>query len=162
MLSNYIIIVLNIVVVCKYTWHFQVHLNCNKDWCKKMRLTFLSMALVIRDWFLQFKVFLKAGQICYKTCSHSFFQKTNRCWDIFKNVWNKNFEKYKNCKKLQYHGRPGINPIFWLKCPMSARQMLFFASQGNKTLQKPSKIGPIEQFCTILSSIFKQVVGRQT
>ena len=45
---------------------------------------------------------------------------------------------------------------------MSARQMLFLASQGNKTIQKPSKIGAIEQFCTILSSIFKQVVGRQT
>ena len=45
---------------------------------------------------------------------------------------------------------------------MSARQMLFLASQGNKTLQKPSKIGAIEQFCTILGSIFKQVVGRQT
>ena len=31
-------------------------------WCKKKkRLPVLSMALVIRDWFLQFKVFLKAG-----------------------------------------------------------------------------------------------------
>ena len=45
---------------------------------------------------------------------------------------------------------------------MSARQMLFLASQDNKTLQKPPKIGPIEQFYTILSSIFKQAVGRQT
>ena len=45
---------------------------------------------------------------------------------------------------------------------MSARQMLFLASQGNKTIQKPSNIGPIEQFCTILSNIFKQVVGPQT
>ena len=41
---------------------------------------------------------------------------------------------------------------------MSARQMVFLSSQGNKIIQKP----PIEQFCTILSNIFKQVVGRQT
>ena len=45
---------------------------------------------------------------------------------------------------------------------MSARQMVFLASQGNKTLQNPPKIGLIEQFCTILSNIFKQVIGRQT
>ena len=45
---------------------------------------------------------------------------------------------------------------------MSARQMVFLASQGNKTIQKTPNIGPIEQFCTILSNIFKQVVGRQT
>ena len=40
--------------------------------------------------------------------------------------------------------------------------MVFLASQGNKIIQKPPNIGPIEQFCTILSNIFKQVVGRQT
>ena len=45
---------------------------------------------------------------------------------------------------------------------MSARQMLYLASKGNKIIQKPPKIKPIEQFCTILSNIFKQAVGRQT
>ena len=45
---------------------------------------------------------------------------------------------------------------------MSARQMVFLVSQVNKIIQKLPNIGPIEQFCTILSNIFKQVVGRQT
>ena len=40
--------------------------------------------------------------------------------------------------------------------------MVFLASQGNKIIQKTPNIGPIEQFCTILSNIFMQVVGRQT
>ena len=63
---------------------------------------------------------------------------------------------------MQKQERPGISPIFWLKYPMSARQMVFLASQGNKTIQKKPNMGPIEQFLTILSNIFKQVVGRQT
>ena len=84
-----------------------------KDWCKKNETGFLSIALVIPNWFLQFKVFLKAEWICYKTFFQCFFQKTNRFWDIFKKVWNKNFKKHKNCKKkLQNQERPRINPIF--------------------------------------------------
>ena len=63
---------------------------------------------------------------------------------------------------MQIQERPGIKTIFWLKYPMSARQMVFLASQGNKIIQKAPNIGLIEQFCTILSNIFKQVVGRQT
>ena len=38
--------------------------------------------------------------------------------------------------------------------------MVFLASQGNKIIQKPPNMGPIEQFCTILINIFKQEVGR--
>ena len=46
---------------------------------------------------------------------------------------------------------------------MSARQIVFLASQVNKIIQKkPRNIGHIEQFCTILSNIFKQVVGCKT
>ena len=44
---------------------------------------------------------------------------------------------------------------------MCARQMVFLAFQVNKTIQKTSHIGSIKQFCTILSNIFKPVVGRQ-
>ena len=36
------------------------------------------------------------------------------------------------------------------------RQMVFLASQGNKIIQKTPNIGPIEQFCAILSNILKQ------
>ena len=97
---------------------------------KMIRLVYLSIALVICNWFLQFKVILKAGWIGYKTCSYSFFKKTNRIWDIFKNVWNKHLEK---CTKIAINQeRPGINPIFWLKYPMSARQM-------HPRVTKPSK-----------------------
>ena len=45
---------------------------------------------------------------------------------------------------------------------MSARQMVFLAFQGIKIIQKTPNIGPIKQFCAILSNIFKQVVSRQT
>ena len=41
---------------------------------------------------------------------------------------------------------------------MSARQMVFLASQGNKTIQKTPNIGPMEQFWTILKQHF-QVSG---
>ena len=36
-----------------------------------------------------------------------------------------------------------INPIFWLKYSMSARQMVLLASQGNKIIQKHQKQGPL-------------------
>ena len=39
--------------------------------------------------------------------------------------------------------------------------MVFLASQGNKTIQKPPNIGPIEQFCTILKQQF-QASGRSS
>ena len=48
------------------------------------------------------------------------------------------------------------------KNPISARQMVFLVSQGNKIIQKLPNIGPIEQFCTILCNISKQVDGCQT
>ena len=63
---------------------------------------------------------------------------------------------------MQNQQRPEINPIFWLKYPMSPRQIVFLASQSNTIIQKTPNIGPIEQFCTSLSNIFKQVAGRQT
>ena len=55
-------------------------------------------------------------------------------------------------KITKNQARPGINPIFWLKYPMSARQMVFLASQGNKIIQKTPNI---EQFCTILKQHFQ-------
>ena len=61
------------------------------------------------------------------------------------------FQKYskqkirKIVKKLRYQERPRINPVFWLKYPKSARQMVFLKSQGNKTIQKYQTLNHFKQ-----------------
>ena len=64
-------------------------------WCKKMRPAFLSIALVTHNWVLQFKVFIKAGSICYKTCFHNFFQKIHRFLRYFQKCLKQKFKKKK-------------------------------------------------------------------
>ena len=101
--------------------------------------------------FYNLKFSWELGKFATKHVFITFSRKSTGFWDIFKNVWNKNFKK--KIKKWNISNGQELTPYSDYNVPYECKTNgSSLHLKGNKIIQKPPNI---EQFCTILKQHFQ-------